>query len=189
MLILLKHRIHHAHRLSCSSSMGRSQKVWMAPYYSILLPLTAANSCPIHASSTPAYTRDTIRLRTSRYKVLLVWRCRSRTDTTQKYQVYRDAYNGVLRLDLYRFDGSPMNPMYIAYTPPVMLPTQIMNPTATASVTGTLKRSFMDEELDVPLNKNAKHLKRDTNWKFLDTTLMWWTGVGITVFGGAAYLL
>ena len=77
----------------------------------------------------------------------------------QKYVVYTDPYYGVTRLDLYEFDGSPMNPMYIAYSPPLMLPTQTMNPTTTATgaaeTTGASKRSVDAEELVLPLNKDA----------------------------------
>jgi hypothetical protein len=111
----------------------------------------------------------------------------------QKYAVYTDPYYGVTRLDLYEFDGSPMNPMYIAYSPPLMLPTQTMNPTTTASgaavTTGASKRSVDAEELVLPLNKDAKHIKRDTDSKPIDATWIWWTGIAMTVFGGAAYLL
>lgn len=95
-----------------------------------------------------------------------------------------------MRLDLYQFDGSPMNAMYIAYSPPVMLPTQTMNPTATPTATGNAKRGLGDGELNVPLNKNAKHIKRETDSSWMDNTnMIWWAGVGMTVFGGAAYLL
>lgn len=108
----------------------------------------------------------------------------------QKYQVHKDAYSGVMRLDLYQFDGSPMNPMYIAYSPAVMLPTQTLNPTASsATATGNAKRSVREKELPVPLNRGAKHIKRDTDSKSMDMNLIWWAGVGMTVFGGAAYLL
>lgn len=74
-----------------------------------------------------------------------------------------------------------------------MLPTQTMNPTATASgaaaATGASKRSVDAEELVLPLNKDAKHIKRDTDSKPIDATWIWWTGIAMTVFGGAAYLL
>jgi hypothetical protein len=109
----------------------------------------------------------------------------------QKYQVYKDPYSGVMRLDLYQFDGTPMNPMYIAYTPPLMLPTQTMNPTesAGATATGKVKRSLEEGELDVPLNKNAKHIKRDTQSKPWSIDMLWWAGVGMIIFGGTAYML
>jgi hypothetical protein len=84
-----------------------------------------------------------------------------------------------------------MNPMFLAYSPPQMLPTITMNPTAAApTATGNFKRG-MDEWV-LPLNKGAAHMKRDTTrplMHLLDLNMLWWAGVGMTVFGGAAYLL
>jgi len=84
-----------------------------------------------------------------------------------------------------------MNPMFLAYSPPQMLPTITMNPTTAApAATGNAKRGL--EEWVLPLNKNAMHLKRDTPLPLLhqiDLNIMWWIGVGMTIFGGAAYLL
>jgi len=68
-----------------------------------------------------------------------------------------------------------------------------LNPTTTATgaaaTTGASKRSVGEEELVLPLNKDAKHIKRDTDSKPIDATWIWWTGIAMTVFGGAAYLL
>lgn len=114
----------------------------------------------------------------------------------QQYQVLTDKYKNVLRLNLYGFDGAPFPPMYLAYRPPLMLPTVTMNPTSTAAAataaatTKAAKRSFIDG-MELPLNKHAKHIKRttDTSSSKLDADLIWWAGVGITILGGAAYLL
>lgn len=106
-----------------------------------------------------------------------------------------------MRLNLFQFDGTPLNPMYIAYSPAIMLPTQTMNPTSSsASATAKAKRGLNSESreaFDVPLNKNARHIKRDGEvqsrwgWEAFDANrgLIWWAGVGMTVFGGAAYLI
>merc|ERR1712098_49362 len=99
-------------------------------------------------------------------------------------------------LDLYQFDGSPIQPMYLAFTPPKMLPTITMNPT-TASAGKKAKRTAgadpeADHGYDVPLNKDAIHMKRDFEQPLLhrvDLNMVWWTGVGMTLFGGVAYLL
>jgi hypothetical protein len=96
------------------------------------------------------------------------------------------------RLDLYQFDGSPMNPMFLAYSPPVMLPTQTMNPTATATAagaTGKVKRG--QEQFVAPLNKDS-HIHAPEKLPLLhriDLNLVWWTGIAMIVFGGTAYLL
>lgn len=79
--------------------------------------------------------------------------------------------------------------MYLAYNPPEMLPTQTLNPTATASgteatSTGKAKRSLINMDGFVePLNKNVLRKRREPvnadNW--------WWMGVGITALGGIGY--
>ncbi|PVH86060.1 hypothetical protein DL98DRAFT_450865 [Cadophora sp. DSE1049] len=118
------------------------------------------------------------------------------TNNTQKYQVYTDPYTKLTRLDLYQFDGAPIQPMYLAFTPPKMLPTITMNPTTT-SAGKKAKRTAgaapeADHGYDVPLNKDAIHVKRDFEQPLLhrvDLNMVWWTGVGMTLFGGVAYLL
>jgi len=115
----------------------------------------------------------------------------NQSETMQKWQVYIDPYTKLKRLDLYQFDGKPLNPMFLAYSPPQMLPTITMNPTDTApSPTGKTKRG---EQMDLPLNKNAMHIKRDISqqplWQRIDVNVLWWTGIGMTIFGGAAYLM
>jgi len=85
-----------------------------------------------------------------------------------------------------------MNPMFKAYSPPQMLPTITMNPT-TAPAVATAKAKRGEEQYDLPLNKNAAHLKRDGISQPLihriDLNVLWWAGVGMTIFGGAAYLM
>jgi hypothetical protein len=86
--------------------------------------------------------------------------------------------------------------MFLAYSPPQMLPTITMNPTAAAtaaaSATGNAKRG-LSEEMVVPLNKDAAHIKRGIEQPSLihriDLDMVWWGGVGLTIFGGTAYLL
>jgi hypothetical protein len=97
------------------------------------------------------------------------------------------------RLDLYQFDDSPMNPMFLAYSPPQMLPTVTMNPTSsTPSATGNSKRDASDE-FKPPLNKDAVHIRRGIEQPSfihrVDLNTVWWAGVGMIIFGGTAYLL
>jgi hypothetical protein len=93
-----------------------------------------------------------------------------------------------------------MNPMFLAYKPPQMLPTVTMNPTTTATAAAKAKRSAGPEaeELIVPLNINAKHIKRNIEERGIekrsliqriDLNILWWTGVGMVIFGGTAYML
>jgi len=110
----------------------------------------------------------------------------------QKWQVYIDPYTKLKRLDLYMFDGAPMNPMFQAFNPPQMLPTSTLNPTSTAAPTGKSKRGE-EEQYAVPLNQNAAHIvRRDSTQPLIeriDLNMVWWAGVGMTILGGAAYLM
>ncbi|KAA6414716.1 MAG: hypothetical protein FRX48_01466 [Lasallia pustulata] len=106
-----------------------------------------------------------------------------------RYTVYTDPYHNVLRLDLYRFDGSPLNPMYIAYSPPQMLPTQTLNPTS-AAATGGAKATGKSRSkrgvfaaYDGPMNKKVVG-KRDGA---INADKWWWVGVGMTAIGGVGY--
>lgn len=87
---------------------------------------------------------------------------------------------------MYQFDGSPLNPMYIAYSPPQMLPTQTLNPTAATSTGGAkstggskAKRSEFKE----PMNKRAMMKINDPR----GADKWWWIGVGMTAMGGVGY--
>jgi len=46
--------------------------------------------------------------------------------------------------------------------------------------------------MNPPLNAKAPHIKRDFEGSLvhrIDLNMLWWAGVGMTIFGGAAYLL
>ncbi|KAI9839228.1 MAG: Reversal of tor2 lethality [Sarea resinae] len=106
----------------------------------------------------------------------------------QRYEVQTDGYHNVLRLNLYQFDGTPMNPMYIAYKPPQMLPTQTLNPTATATggttSTGSSKvKRGLAEEVPRPLNYRVMQKRSGV----IDADKWWWFGVGMTALGGVTY--
>jgi len=83
-----------------------------------------------------------------------------------------------------------MNPMYLAYKPPQMLPTQTLNPT-TASSTGGAKatggskvKRGLDQDVADALNKNVL-IKRSEP---VNADRWWWIGVGMTAIGGVGYL-
>lgn len=112
----------------------------------------------------------------------------------QRYSVYTDPYHNIPRLDLFKFDGSPMNPMYLAYSPPMMLPTTTLNPTstaATATSTGKAKRGL---DQSVPMDSLAQGVP--INWKMekgsyareaLNPDRWWWIGLTMTGVGGLLY--
>ena len=74
------------------------------------------------------------------------------------------------------FDGTPIHPLFLAYSPPQMLPTVTMNPTqAPAAATGKVKREHRGLQ---------PHFTER-----ISLSAIWWTGVGMCLFGGVAYML
>ncbi|KAI5776359.1 chaperone for protein-folding within the ER, fungal-domain-containing protein [Geopyxis carbonaria] len=109
----------------------------------------------------------------------------NQTETFKRYEILTDTgHQNQLRLNLYQFDGKPMNPMWIAYTPPQMLPTQTLNPlTASKTVTvgkatGAGKKLKLKRSLPVSV-KAAEDI---------DPNRLWWIGVGMTTLGFVGYL-
>ncbi|CAF9907383.1 MAG: hypothetical protein GOMPHAMPRED_005093 [Gomphillus americanus] len=105
-----------------------------------------------------------------------------------KYEVITDPFHGIKRLNLYKFDGSPMAPMYIAYYPtPQMLPTMTLNPTASATgaaASGSAKRK---RDVSEPLPYGKPTLPSQS--QLLNPDIWWWFGLGATALGGVAYLV
>jgi hypothetical protein len=58
------------------------------------------------------------------------------------YETLTDGFHNVPRLNLFEFDGTPIQPLYQAYDPPQMLPTQTLNPTASSEPTSKVKRDM-----------------------------------------------
>ncbi|KAF7504043.1 hypothetical protein GJ744_002872 [Endocarpon pusillum] len=111
----------------------------------------------------------------------------------ERYQVGPDPFHNVQRLDLFRFDGSPMHPMFLAYNPPQMLPTSTLNPTATSTAPARnptsksrVKRTVNDEigETIEPLNEKAILTPTEP----FSADRWWWVGVGLTAVGTILYM-
>ncbi|CAN6655746.1 protein Rot1p [Trichomonascus vanleenenianus] len=107
----------------------------------------------------------------------------NQTEFYQGFNVELDGYWGRYRLDLYKFDGSPMAPMYLAYKPPQMLPTQTMNPTES----GAKSTSSTSEKVKRYLENKPKTtaVKRGT-W---DYNAIWWFGMSMICVGATGWLL
>jgi hypothetical protein len=100
--------------------------------------------------------------------------------TLKGYRVYTDPYHGIPRLDLTEFDGKIMQPMYLVYSPPQMLPTQTLNPTlAAGSPTAKAKREIPRE---VPTN-----FKMGVQSSVMNPDGWWWMGLTFTGIGGLLY--
>lgn len=94
----------------------------------------------------------------------------------QRYEVRIDDYHKIKRLNLYKFDGSPMMPLYIAYTTPKMLPTTTLNPLVTATATAKAKRGLpIDHEV---LFKKSANMADGVFWAGVLASgaggLLWW---------------
>ncbi|PNS14634.1 hypothetical protein CAC42_1656 [Sphaceloma murrayae] len=111
----------------------------------------------------------------------------NQTELFKTYQVYTDPYHKIPRLDLFQFDGAPLNPMYLVYSPPQMLPTGTLNPTSTATsgAKATGRKVKRDAGMEVPMNwkmgrkSMAQHAMNPDWW--------WWMGMGFTGVGGLLY--
>lgn len=83
-------------------------------------------------------------------------------------------------MNLFKKDGSPLMPLYLAFSPPQMLPTSTLNPlttsTAGAQATGKAKRS---EPPAGVMGKRSPQQKQADRW--------WWFGVFLTASGGVLY--
>ncbi|KIW13687.1 hypothetical protein PV08_08878 [Exophiala spinifera] len=113
----------------------------------------------------------------------------------KSYEVVTDGFHNVKRLNLFKFDGSPMQPMYLVATPPQMLPTQTLNPTSAASPTGKRRVKRTDggdgdheQEPLQPLKQNA-FTTRLANKDSFNPDHWWWAGVGLTALGTVMYMM
>lgn len=114
-----------------------------------------------------------------------------------------DPYHNVQRLNLYEFDGTPMQPMYLVKSPPEMLPTTTLNPTVTstsgAAASSTAKAKKAKRGLDypeVPLNWKAKYEQGRNGLgggsgvemvQRINADRVWWIGLTFTGIGGLLY--
>lgn len=95
----------------------------------------------------------------------------------------QDLQRRAKRLNIFKFDGSPMMPLYLAMSPPQMLPTSTLNPLTTstpgaAKATGNVKRAEFPLSHHV-LGKRTPQMQQADRW--------WWVGVILTASGGAMY--
>ncbi|KAG4304377.1 hypothetical protein PORY_002087 [Pneumocystis oryctolagi] len=81
-----------------------------------------------------------------------------------KFDITIDQYYKEYKLQLYQFDGTPLPPLYLAYFPPQMLPTVVLNPVSRKNY----KRSFQN------------HL---SFLKVLEPNHVWWVGVFMILLG------
>jgi hypothetical protein len=98
-------------------------------------------------------------------------------NSLQRYEVVIDKYHQIKRLNLFKKDGSPLMPLYIAYDTPNMLPTTTLNPLVTATAAASKQKRG-----DIPSSHEVL-FRRSTN----SADQWWWFGVFLTAGGGIMY--
>ncbi|ODV60439.1 Rot1p ASCRUDRAFT_35651 [Ascoidea rubescens DSM 1968] len=103
------------------------------------------------------------------------------------YTLSIDDYHGQYKLQLYQFDGAPIQPLYLAYKPPMMLPTQVLNPTNSqdtdiATETETSLRKRVRRSLEI--KQKLPHLRKSNEDRF---DSLWYVALGIFSLGGFCY--
>lgn len=76
-----------------------------------------------------------------------------------------------------------MQPMYLVYSPPMMLPTSTLNPTSAAGVSATAKaKAKRGLDREVPTN-----FKMKAQSQVMNPDRWWWMGLTFTGLGGLLY--
>lgn len=97
----------------------------------------------------------------------------STNDTMQSYSIAIDPYHGEWRLTLNRLYGSPVQPLYLVYDPPQMLPTTTLLPTSTSTAKTLNKRGVL------PIDHNSQVSMLNHAW---------YGAVGLIVLGAIGYV-
>ncbi|EEQ91261.1 protein ROT1 [Blastomyces dermatitidis ER-3] len=130
----------------------------------------------------------------------------------ERYEVLLDPFHKIQRLNLYRFDGSPLIPMYLAARTPEMLPTHTLNPTDRSKTAVTArstaagerkakaKRTEGSEEIErefkvaqpprnkSPFIKTIDYFYHSRMDRLPSSDKVWWIGVIMTSIGGIALI-
>ena len=106
-----------------------------------------------------------------------------------------DPYHNILRMNMYRFDGSPLPAMYLSFKPPQMLPTSTLNPTATAtgakSTASTKSSSKVKRALGLEIDVKTPldyAILQEKYGAWANADRWWWIGLTATGVGSLLYL-
>ncbi|KAF1818878.1 ROT1-like protein [Dissoconium aciculare CBS 342.82] len=112
----------------------------------------------------------------------------NQTELFKWYEYLIDPYHNIPRLNLYKFDGSPLPPMYLIYSPPQMLPTTTLHPASTASSTAAAnaKRGLSPEVPPILLSWSSDRHDEDIVHR-INPERLWWVGLAFTGVGGLLY--
>lgn len=109
--------------------------------------------------------------------------------TRKSYELLIDPYHKVPRLNLYRFDGSPMAPMYIWSTTPNMLPTTTIHPQAThtGKASRAMRRIKRRADQTAFHYHDIDHKRPQPAFPLVKPNTIWYMGVGLSGLGGVLY--
>jgi len=110
----------------------------------------------------------------------------NQSEMFERYEVFTDPYHNIPRLNLYQFDGSPIMPLYLVYSPPQMLPTKTLNPLTTATSGGAKATSKFKRSADgftLPMNHKVLGKRHEP----IAADRIWWFGVFLTGSGALLY--
>lgn len=118
----------------------------------------------------------------------------NQTEKFKKFSVYVDPYHGRYRLDLFQFNGAPMPPMYLAYRPAMMLPTETLNPTEGGASQPEKTGDSQSSPSSTP-NARAKIRRSIDNrlitgakkQSLVDYNSLWWFGMSMIAAGGTGW--
>ena len=105
----------------------------------------------------------------------------------QRYSVYTDPYHQIPRLDLFKFDGAPEQPLYQISTTPEMLPTTTLNTPSTSSTEAARRSKRTAPALE---KRGAMESLRTHGLVVhrINADRLWWIGLAMTGIGGLLYL-
>ncbi|CAG98081.1 Rot1p [Kluyveromyces lactis] len=109
-------------------------------------------------------------------------------ESFKSYLVQLDTYYGKQSLQLYGSDGAPLQPLFLAYKPPVMLPTITLNPTASddAQPTSNAKRDLISHVRRSIENRHKTNAVKKTA---PNIEKYWWGSLALIGVGSIAFLL
>lgn len=96
----------------------------------------------------------------------------SGNETMQSYSIELDSYRGEWKLTLNRLYGAPVQPLYLVYDPPQMLPTTTLLPTAHSKAKRSLPNPEGSSGDPVPSLLNS----------------LWYSGATMLFLGGLAFV-
>ena len=110
--------------------------------------------------------------------------------SVKRFEVLIDPYHEILRLNLYKADGAPLHPMYLALKPPRMLPTTTLQASTSATAGAESSKSKTKSKRDVLLESYMSSMNADSliaQSSLLDANMLWWFGVLMTGLGSVLY--